>query len=154
MSQAKRENRHYRANVDKGKEISAILERKKRKGIPEREVPLRRYKQRLVQEDRRGKDKERSGQEARESKRHLSDSLLRKVGPGSTHTHTFMFVMLLGIMKICYVCVIAFPSDHRNLVCHQLKISPAIIIIHEHCNKSSPQTAGIALCYYHVVVIL
>jgi len=91
LSQAKRENRHYLASVDKGKEISAILERKKKKGIPEREFPLRRYKQRRVQEERKEVEEREDGQmfsgatEPREGKKHLSDNLLKKVGDGSNH---------------------------------------------------------------------
>ena len=38
MSQAKRENRHYLASVDKGKEVDAIMERKRKQGASEEEV--------------------------------------------------------------------------------------------------------------------
>ena len=40
MSQAKRENRHYLASVDKGKEVGAIVERKRRQGASEEEVSV------------------------------------------------------------------------------------------------------------------
>ena len=33
MSQAKRENKHYLASVDKGKAIQAIMERKRKRGV-------------------------------------------------------------------------------------------------------------------------
>lgn len=38
MSQAKRENRHYLASVDKGKAIEAIIKRKRKQGASEEEV--------------------------------------------------------------------------------------------------------------------
>ncbi len=38
ISQAKRENKHYLSNVDKGKEISAIVERKRKHGASEEQV--------------------------------------------------------------------------------------------------------------------
>ena len=40
MSQAKRESAHYLANVDKGKEIEAIVVRKRKRGDTEDEVLL------------------------------------------------------------------------------------------------------------------
>ncbi len=82
MSQARRENKHYLANVDKGKEIAAILERKQRKGVAELEVPQRSYKQRLVQEvDKRDRNDDTVSTVScgKSGKKQLSDSLLRKV---------------------------------------------------------------------------
>jgi ESF2/ABP1 family protein len=38
ISQAKRENSHYLASVEKGKEIEAIVERKRKRGATEDEV--------------------------------------------------------------------------------------------------------------------
>ena len=38
MSQAKRENSHYLTSVEKGKEIEAIVERKRKRGATEDEV--------------------------------------------------------------------------------------------------------------------
>lgn len=38
MSQAKKESAHYLANVDKSKEIEAIVERKRRMGVMEDKV--------------------------------------------------------------------------------------------------------------------
>ena len=38
ISQAKRENTHYLASVEKGKEIDAIVERKRKRGATEEEV--------------------------------------------------------------------------------------------------------------------
>lgn len=38
ISQAKRENTHYLQNVEKGKEIQAIVERKRKRGVSEDEV--------------------------------------------------------------------------------------------------------------------
>ena len=38
ISQAKRENSHYLASVEKGKEIKAIVERKRKRGATEDEV--------------------------------------------------------------------------------------------------------------------
>ena len=38
MSQAKRENRHYLASVDKGKAVQAIISRKKKRGATDEEV--------------------------------------------------------------------------------------------------------------------
>ncbi len=38
MSQAKRENRHYLASVEKGKEIDAIVKRKRKQGASLEEV--------------------------------------------------------------------------------------------------------------------
>ena len=38
ISQAKRENTHYLQNVEKGKEIQAIVERKRKRGASEDEV--------------------------------------------------------------------------------------------------------------------
>lgn len=37
MSQAKRENKHFLASVDKGKAIQAIVQRKKKQGVEVRE---------------------------------------------------------------------------------------------------------------------
>ena len=89
VSQAKRENKHYLANVDKGKEISAILERKRKRGVATRDVSRRHYKQRLVQEKGEEEEEEKEDEKQEKdgifehadkgSKRHLSDSLLRKV---------------------------------------------------------------------------
>ena len=38
ISQAKRENTHYLASIEKGKEIEAIVERKRKRGATEAEV--------------------------------------------------------------------------------------------------------------------
>ena len=38
ISQAKRENSHYLASIEKGKEIEAIVERKRKRGATEDEV--------------------------------------------------------------------------------------------------------------------
>lgn len=38
ISQAKRENTHYLASVEKGKEIEAIVQRKRKRGATEEEV--------------------------------------------------------------------------------------------------------------------
>ena len=38
ISQAKRENTHYLASVEKGKEIDAIVQRKRKRGATEEEV--------------------------------------------------------------------------------------------------------------------
>ena len=45
ISQAKRENTHYLASVEKGKEIEAIVQRKRKRGATEEEV---RYTQLFV----------------------------------------------------------------------------------------------------------
>ena len=38
ISQAKRENSHYLASVEKGKEIEAIVQRKRKRGATEKDV--------------------------------------------------------------------------------------------------------------------
>ena len=38
ISQAKRENTHYLSSVEKGKEIEAIVQRKRKRGATEEEV--------------------------------------------------------------------------------------------------------------------
>ena len=38
ISQAKRENSHYLASVEKGKEIEAIVQRKRKRGATEEDV--------------------------------------------------------------------------------------------------------------------
>lgn len=44
MSQAKRENKHYRASVDKSKAIEAIVKRKRKRGVAEEGKEVRNFR--------------------------------------------------------------------------------------------------------------
>ncbi len=99
-SQAKRENAHYLQSVVKSKEIEAIVDRKRKRGLSEeavRSVGRREYKQRKVAEAG-GQEGEGRGEMA---VKRLSDSLLRKVWDLTQGTNlTFVYLCFGGTVLL------------------------------------------------------